>query len=238
VSVEPVESASGPLVLVVEDEQQMRRFLRVTLRVHGYRVLESVTAAEALVGVAARDPDLVLLDLGLPDEDGMSVLQKLRTRFHKPVVVVSARHREDDKVRALDLGADDYLTKPFGTSELLARLRVALRKSNKASASENVGVFVAGDLRVDLERREAEVRGAPVKLTPIEYRLLHALIRSAGSVVTHQKLLAEVWGEERIGEAHYLRVYMSSLRRKIEADPARPQWLLTEQNVGYRLHVD
>lgn len=233
-----VEPGSGPVVLVVEDDKQMRRFLRVTLRVNGYRVLEADSAADSLVLAAARDPDLVVLDLGLPDEDGMSVLQKLRTRFRKPVLVVSARHQEEDKVRALDLGADDYLTKPFGTGELLARLRVAMRKSNREQAASSSGVFVAGDLRVDLERQQVSVRGTSVKLTPIEFRLLAALIRSAGSVVTRQKLLAEVWGEERKDEAHYLRVYMSSLRRKIEEDPARPRWLLTEQNVGYRLQLD
>lgn len=233
-----VDPESGPIVLVVEDDKQMRRFLRVTLRVNGYRVLEAETAGAALVTVAARDPDVVVLDLGLPDEDGMDVLQKLRTRFFKPVVVVSARQFEDDKVRALDLGADDYLTKPFGTGELLARLRAALRKRNRAAAAGSAGVVVAGDLRVDLERHQVSVRGAPVKLTPIEFRLLQALARNAGRVVTHRQLLADVWGEEHVGEAHYLRVYMSALRRKIELDPARPKLLLTEPNAGYRLQLD
>jgi two-component system KDP operon response regulator KdpE len=235
---EDLTSGNGPLVLVVEDEQQMRRFLRVTLRVNGYRVLEATTGAEGLVSVAARSPDLVILDLGLPDEDGMAILQKLRTHFRNPVLVVSARHMEEDKVRALDFGADDYLTKPFGTSELLARLRVALRKNNRALTATAPGVFVSGELRVDLDKQHVTVRGAQVKLTPIEFRLLHALIRSAGSVVTRQKLLSEVWGAERVDEAHYLRVYMSALRHKIEEDPARPHWLLTEQSIGYRLHVD
>jgi two-component system KDP operon response regulator KdpE len=233
-----MDTGAGPLVLVVEDEQQMRRFLRVTLRVHGYRVLEAMSAAEALVTVAARDPDLVVLDLGLPDEDGMAVVQKLRTRSSKPILVVSARHQEEDKVRALDLGADDYLTKPFGTSELLARIRVALRNASRASTTSDSGAFVLGDLRIDFVKREAYVRGLPVKLTPIEFRLLHALARSAGRVVTHRQLLADVWGEEHVGEAHYVRVYMSALRRKIEADPARPKLLLTEPSIGYRLQMD
>lgn len=232
------DDGTGPLVLVVEDEPQMRRFLRVTLAAHDYRVVESTTGAEGLVACAARQPDVVILDLGLPDGDGLDVLQKLRTWFANPVVVVSARHQEQDKVAALDHGADDYLTKPFGTDELLARLRVALRNKNKAAAAADRGTFVAGELRVDLERRDVTIGGKSVKLTPIEFRLLHTLIRSAGKVVTQKKLLAEVWGEDRVGEAHYLRVYMSALRRKIEADPARPRWLLTEQSVGYRLKVD
>jgi len=232
------ETGTGPLVLIVEDEQQMRRFLRVTLRVHGYRVLEAVTAADALVSVAARDPDLVVLDLGLPDADGMSVVQKLRTRSSKPILVVSARHQEEDKVRALDLGADDYLTKPFGTSELLARIRVALRNASRASTANDSGAFVVGDLRIDFVKHEAFARGQRVNLTPIEFRLLHTLARSAGRVVTNRQLLVEVWGEEHAGEAHYVRVYMSALRRKIEADPARPKLLLTEPSVGYRLQVD
>ena len=233
-----VDTGNGPLVLVVEDEQQMLRFLRVTLRVHDYRVLEAVTGAEALITAAARHPDLVILDLGLPDADGMDVVRKLRTWFKNPILVVSARHQEHDKVKALDGGADDYLTKPFGTSELLARLRVALRNKNRASAAVEQGTFVVGDLRVDLVRREVTVGGVAVKLTPIEYRLLHTLIRSAGTVVTGRKLLTEVWGESHVDEAHYLRVYMSALRRKLEKDPARPRWLVTEQNVGYRLQTD
>lgn len=234
---DPRES-TGPLVLVVEDEPQMRRFLRVTLSAHTYRVLEATAGKEALVAAAARQPDVVILDLGLPDGDGLHVLQNLRTWFSNPVLVVSARHQEQDKVAALDHGADDYLTKPFGTDELLARLRVALRNKNRAAAATDRGTFVAGELRVDLERHEVRVEGRVVKLTPIEFKLLHALIRSAGKVVTQKHLLAEVWGEDRVGEAHYLRVYMSALRRKVEADPARPRWLLTEQSVGYRLRVE
>jgi two-component system KDP operon response regulator KdpE len=230
-------AGGGPLVLVVEDDAQMRRFLRVTLRMHQYRVLEATTAQEALVSAAARRPDLVMLDLGLPDADGLGVVAKLRTWYSGPVVVVSARHQEPDKIKALDAGADDYLTKPFGTGELLARLRAALRTHNRTAANVDQGVFVTGTLRVDHDRHEVESRGQPVKLTPLEYRLLQALIRHADKVVTRTQLLREVWGEAHVDEAHYLRVYMSALRHKLEADPARPQMLLTEPNVGYRLRT-
>ena len=234
----PGSPNAGPLILVVEDEPQMQRFLRVTLRVNNYRLLEATTGAEALVCAAARRPDVVLLDLGLPDQDGMQVVQKLRSWFTGPILVVSARHQESDKIQALDAGADDYLTKPFGTGELLARVRVALRNHNRLSAAADQGVFATGELRVDHDRHEVTVRGEAVKLTPLEYRLLHTLIRHAGKVVTGRQLLREVWGEAHVDEAHYLRVYMSALRRKLERDPARPQLLLTEQNVGYRLFVE
>ena len=232
-------SGTGPHVLVVEDEEQMQRFLRVTLRVNNYRVTEVTTAAQALVQARELRPDLVILDLGLPDGDGMQVVVGLRTWFLGPILVVSARHQESDKVQALDAGADDYLTKPFGTSELLARLRVAQRHfARTTNGGSEQGVFVAGELRVDRDRHDVTMRGEPVKLTPIEYKLLVTLIRHAGKVVTRRQLLREVWGEGRLDEAHYVRVYMSALRRKLELDPARPQLLLTEQNVGYRLHVD
>ena len=230
---------TGPHVLVVEDEEQMRRFLRVTLRVNNYRVTEATTAAEALAMAQEQRPDVVVLDLGLPDGDGMQVVVGLRAWFRGPLLVVSARHQESDKVQALDAGADDYLTKPFGTSELLARLRVAQRHfARTAAGTSEQGVFVAGDLRVDRDRHEVSVRGELVKLTPIEYRLLLSLVRNAGRVVTRRQLLREVWGEQHLDEAHYVRVYMSALRRKIEEDPARPKLLRTEQNVGYRLFVE
>ena len=228
----------GFQILVVEDEPQMRRFLRVTLRVNGYRVVEATTATEALAIAESRRPDLVVLDLGLPDLDGVEVVAKLRTWFAGPIVVVSARQQEGDKVRALDAGADDYLTKPFGTSELLARIRVALRHGNRTTGEPAEGVFHSGDLRVDRDRHEVSIRGQAVKLTPLEYRLLYALIRNAGKVVTRTQLLREVWGEAHLEEAHYLRVYMSALRRKLEEDPARPKLLLTEQSVGYRLRTE
>jgi two-component system KDP operon response regulator KdpE len=225
-------------LLVVEDEAQMRRFLRVTLRVNGYRVTEATTATEALAIAETRRPDLVILDLGLPDLDGVTVVGKLRTWFTGPIIVVSARQQEGDKVRALDAGADDYLTKPFGTAELLARIRVALRHGNRIGAEKDQGVFQTGDLRVDRDRHDVSVRGQSVKLTALEYRLLDAMIRHAGRVVTHRQLLREVWGEAHVEEAHYLRVYMSALRRKLEENPARPKLLLTEQSVGYRLRSD
>ena len=228
----------GFQILVVEDEPQMRRFLRVTLRVNGYRVVEATTATEALAIAESRRPDLVVLDLGLPDLDGVEVVAKLRTWFAGPIVVVSARQQEGDKVRALDAGADDYLTKPFGTSELLARIRVALRHGNRTAGEPAEGVFSSGELRVDRDRHEVSIRGQTVKLTPLEYRLLYALIRNAGKVVTRTQLLREVWGEAHLEEAHYLRVYMSALRRKLEEDPARPKLLLTEQSVGYRLRTE
>jgi len=232
---------TGPHVLVVEDEEQMRRFLRVTLRVNDYRVTEATTAAEALAMAQEQRPDVVVLDLGLPDGDGMQVVVGLRSWFRGPLLVVSARHQESDKVQALDAGADDYLTKPFGTSELLARLRVAQRHfAREASAAGNSdrGLFVAGELKVDRDRHVVTVRGEAVKLTPIEYKLLVTLVRNAGKVVTRRQLLREVWGEQHLDESHYVRVYMSNLRRKLEVDPARPQLLLTEQNIGYRLQVD
>ncbi|HEX6812389.1 MAG TPA: response regulator [Planctomycetota bacterium] len=228
----------GYHILVVEDEPQMRRFLRVTLRVNGYRVTEATTATEALAIAETRRPDIVVLDLGLPDLDGVTVVGKLRAWFTSPIIVVSARQQEGDKVRALDAGADDYLTKPFGTAELLARIRVALRHGNRIEKEPEQGVFQTGDLRVDRDRHDVSVRGQSVKLTGLEYRLLDAMIRHAGRVVTHRQLLREVWGEAHVEEAHYLRVYMSALRRKLEENPARPKLLLTEQSVGYRLRSD
>jgi two-component system KDP operon response regulator KdpE len=228
----------GYQILVVEDDEQMRRFLRVTLRVNNYHVYEATTAAEALMIAQSRRPDLVVLDLGLPDLDGTKLVPQLRAWYKGPIVVVSARHQENDKIQALDAGADDYLTKPFGTGELLARMRAALRTTVRQAQEPDQGVFEAGELRVDRDRHEVAVRGQTVKLTPLEYRLLHTLIKHAGKVVTRQQLLREVWGEAHLDEAHYLRVYMSALRRKLELDPARPKLLLTEQNVGYRLFID
>jgi two-component system KDP operon response regulator KdpE len=235
-----VSPPGGFHVLVVEDDEQMRRFLRVTLSVNGYRVTEATTGAEALAFARTRRPDLVILDLGLPDQDGVAIVQQLRQWLNSPIVVVSARQQEGDKVQALDAGANDYLTKPFGTSELLARLRAALRPTHRIGTEPEQGVFVAGDgeLRVDRDRYEVFVRGQQVRLTPLEYRLLHTLIRHAGRVVTRRQLLREVWGETHLEASHYLRVFMSSLRRKVELNPARPRFLVTEQNVGYRLRTD
>ncbi|HET8724039.1 MAG TPA: response regulator [Anaeromyxobacteraceae bacterium] len=228
-----MSDATG-LVLVVEDEPQMRRFLRASLGAEGYRVREAWTVADGLREIAAEHPDAVLLDLGLPDGDGLDLLRRVREWSQVPVIVVSARGREEEKVAALDAGADDYLAKPFGTKELLARLRVALRHARAGTGPEEA-VIQAGALRLDLERREASVDGRAVRLTPIEWRLLALLARHAGKVLTHAQILREVWGPNAAAQTHYVRVFMAELRRKIEADPSRPRLLLTEPGVGYRL---
>jgi two-component system, OmpR family, KDP operon response regulator KdpE len=226
----------GPLILVIEDEPQMRRFLRVSLTSNGYQVSETETASDGLAQAAARNPDLILLDLGLPDQDGLTVTQRLREWATVPIIVISARGREEDKIQALDAGADDYVTKPFGVGELLARLRVALRhKSVSASGSS---LFSSGDLRVDLGRRQVLVDDKEVHLTPIEYKLLTTLIKHAGRVLTHRQLLREVWGPNVSDQTQYLRVYMGQLRHKLERNPSRPVHLLTEPGVGYRLRFE
>jgi two-component system KDP operon response regulator KdpE len=227
----------GPLILVIEDEPQVRRFLRATLGSHGYRVVEVTTAQEALAEATTRIPDVVLLDLGLPDLDGIEVVGRLREWATMPIIVVSARGKEEDKIHALDAGADDYLTKPFGAGELLARIRVALRHRGRAAAPEEP-VFTAGELRVDAARRQVFVGEREVHLTPIEYKLLQLLVRNAGRVMTHRLLLEQVWGPAHAGQTHYLRVFMGQLRQKLEAEPARPRWLVTEPGVGYRLRAD
>ena len=237
----PAQEVAGgpePLVLVVEDEPQVMRFLRATLPAHGYRVLEAETAAQALVHAQTQLPDLVLLDLGLPDLDGLEVTRRIRGWSAVPIVVVSARGQERDKVQALDAGADDYLTKPFGTEELLARMRVALRHAARVAGGAGEAVFETGELRVDLAARLVYRRAVEVRLTRTEYRLLAALVKHAGKVLTHRQLLVEVWGPGSANETHYLRVYMAQLRHKLEDDPARPRHLLTETGVGYRLRAD
>jgi len=228
---------SDPLdvVVVVEDEPQMRRFLRATLSGHGFRVIEAGTVADGERAVAQTPPSLVLLDLGLPDGDGIELVRRLREWSRVPVIVISARGREDDKVAALDAGADDYLTKPFGVGELAARIRVALRHARGDGGAAAGAVIEAGPIRVDQARHEVAVHGAAVKLTPIEFRLLVLLAQNAGKVLTHRQLLRDVWGPNAVEHTHYLRVHMAALRRKIEKDPARPQWLVTEPGVGYRL---
>ena len=225
----------GPLVLVIEDEPQMRRFLRPGLEGQGYRVVEATTAREGLDLASSHNPDLVILDLGLPDGDGFSVTRRLREWSAAPIVVVSARGQEPDKVAALDAGADDYVTKPFGMGELLARLRVAERHSARFKPEAGEPVFAAGSLRVDLATRRVFHDGQEVHLTALEYKLLAALVRHADKVVTHRQLLKEVWGPTSVNETQYLRVYMAQLRHKIESDPARPTLLMTETGVGYRL---
>ena len=222
-------------IIVVEDEAQIRRFLRTTLVSEGYQVVEAETGKQGLAEAATRKPDLVILDLGLPDMDGVEVVRGIRTWSSVPVVILSARSQESDKISALDAGADDYLVKPFGVGELLARIRVALRHFSTASTEE--GVFSVDELKVDMVHRKITVAGAEVHLTPIEYRLLTVLIKHAGKVLTHQLLLKEVWGPNYVERAHYLRIYMGTLRHKLEKDPARPRFLLTEVGVGYRLAV-
>ena len=221
-------------VLIIEDELPMRRFLRTALSAHGFRVVEAGSLREAEQLATATPPGAILLDLGLPDGDGMVLLRRLREWTKTPVIVLSARDREDDKVLALDAGADDYLTKPFGTSELLARIRVALRHARDHGVAEDAVVSV-GPIRIDHARHEVMVDESTVHLTPIEFRLLSFLARHAGKVLTHRQLLKEVWGPQNAHHGEYLRVHMAALRRKIEADPARPRWLTTEAGVGYRL---
>ncbi|HWQ15088.1 MAG TPA: response regulator [Roseiflexaceae bacterium] len=226
---------TGPLILVIDDEAPIRRFLRATLTSHGYRLLEAGTAQEGLRLAASKRPDLVLLDLGLPDLDGLEVTARVREWSQTPLVVLSARGQERDKVAALDAGADDYLTKPFGVDELLARIRVALRHAERMRDPAAAPVVEIDDLRIDLAARRVLLGGEAIHLTPIQYSLLAVLARHAGKVVTHTQLLKEVWGPHYGRETHYLRVYMGQLRQKLEADPARPRYLLTEPGVGYRL---
>ena len=228
-------SDTSPLILVIEDEPQIRRFLRAAFSEAGYRFVEADTAKAGLAHAATQPPDLIVLDLGLPDMDGLDVTKRIREWSGVPIIVLSARGMERDKVAALDLGADDYLTKPFSIPELLARIRVALRHASKAVKGESETSFAVGELKVDLGARRVSVRGDEVHLTPIEYRLLATLVKHAGKVLTHAFLLKEVWGPPNAGETHYLRVYMANLRHKLEIDPARPRYLLTEQGVGYRL---
>jgi len=221
-------------ILIIEDEQPIRRLLRISLESHGYQVAEATTAAAGLQQAISQPPDAVVLDLGLPDQDGLQVINRIREWSRVPIIVLSARGRESDKIVALDAGADDYLTKPFSVGELLARVRVALRHASTVSEAID-SPFQVGGLIADLGRRQVFVDHQEVRLTPTEYRLLAVLVRHAGRVVTHRQLLREVWGPDSVFENQYLRVYMGQLRRKIESDPARPRYLRTELGVGYRL---
>jgi two-component system, OmpR family, KDP operon response regulator KdpE len=227
-----------PVIVLIEDEPQIRRFLRTTLTSQGYRLFEATTGADGLVEVASRQPDVAIVDLGLPDIDGLEVIRRLRGWTAVPIIVLSARGQERDKVMALDAGADDYVSKPFGADELLARIRVALRHTAGASHEEDDAAFAVGELRVDLLRRQVSIAGAPVHLTPIEYKLLTTLVRHAGKVVTTPQLLREVWGPTHAEQGHYVRVYMAHLRHKLESEPANPRYLLTEPGVGYRLAAE
>jgi two-component system, OmpR family, KDP operon response regulator KdpE len=228
---------SRPLVLLIEDEDQMRKFVRISLLNNGFRVVEASNGEEGLALAAAHAPDLVVLDLGLPGVDGFEVTKRLREWSAIPIIVLSARGQEQDKVQALTDGADDYLTKPFGPAELVARLGVALRHASRSAQDAGSSVIEAGDLRVDLGRRLVFVANAEVHLTPIEYRLLAALAKHAGMVLTQRQLLREVWGPGEGHQPQTLRVHMAQLRHKLERDPARPQHLVTEPGVGYRLRT-
>jgi two-component system KDP operon response regulator KdpE len=230
-------SSVGPKLLVVEDEQEIRRFLRVSLEHNGYRFVETASAKDAVLQAATQQPDMLILDIGLPDGDGFEVIREVRQWSKMPIIVLSARGQEQDKVRALDEGADDYLTKPFSVVELLARIRVALRHAAHLAAGGS-SQFNVGDLEVDLAGHLVHLAGKEVHLTPTEFRLLATLIKYAGKVVTHRQLLKEVWGPHSVNENQYLRVYMAALRQKIETTPSRPRHLLTEPGVGYRLTMD
>ncbi len=231
-------TTANPIIVIIEDDPQIRRFLRAGLQAHDFEIHEAETGKLGLIMAATRKPDLIVLDLGLPDMDGVEVIKKLREWTSRPVIILSARNMEADKVEALDAGADDYLTKPFGIDELLARIRVALRHASRPGPVDASNVFTQGNLRVDLTQRRVSRNGEEVHLTPIEYRLLTTLIKHAGKVLTHRQLLTEVWGPSYIENSHYLRIYMGCLRHKLEADPARPQLFLTEAGTGYRLTVD
>lgn len=220
-------------ILIVDDEPQIRRLLRTSLGAYHYTTLEAATGEEAILKAATEQPDLVLLDLGLPDMEGSGVIRRIREWSELPIIVVSVRDREGDKVQALDVGADDYVTKPFGMAELLARIRATLRHRLRAEVDEPI--FRTGALTVDLGRRQVFVGGREVKLTPTEYDLLRVLVAHAGKVLTHQQLLRTVWGPGYAEETHYLRVYIGQLRQKIETTPAQPRYILTEPGVGYRL---
>jgi len=228
-------NATHGSVLVIEDDPQIQRFLAAALEAHGYRLEIAASGAEGLRLATLHQPDLVIVDLGLPDITGLQVIERLRQWYARPILVLSARSLESDKVAALDLGADDYLTKPFGVGELLARLRVAQRHQAQRGADTPATCAEVGNIRIDLAARRVQRDGSDIHLTPIEYKLFATLVQHRGKVLTHRQLLREVWGAAHVESPQYLRIYMRALRHKIEADPARPRWLLTEVGVGYRL---
>ena len=231
-------NSASPRILLIEDDASIRRFVRLALEDEGWQVFEAETAKRGLIEAASRQPDAVVLDLGLPDADGKTVISELRSWSQLPILVLSARDHEDEKVAALDVGADDYLSKPFGVPELLARLRVMLRRRHQAPAQQPSSEVQFGDVHVNLATHEVRKAGAPVHLTPIEFRLLAALIAGQGRVLTHRQLLLQVWGPEYLDRPHYLRVHMANLRQKVETDAAQPTHLMTELQVGYRLILD
>ena len=224
---------AAPTILIIEDEPEIRQFLRMSLGVEGYHVAESTTGRRGVIDAGTHKPDLAIIDLGLPDVDGIEVIRRIREWSSMPIVVLSARAHERSKIDALDAGADDYVTKPFAIGELLARLRAALR--HRVRAGLGTTILRLGDAVVDFERRIANRNSVEVRLTPVEFRLLALLAKHAGMVVTHRQLLAEVWGPTHQNDTHYLRIYMKQLREKLEADPVRPRYLLTDTGVGYRL---
>lgn len=226
-----------PLILVIEDERRMRAYLRATLSDQRFRIVEAEAGAEGLAQAAGHNPDFVVLDLGLPDMDGIEVTTKLREWTAVPILILSARGEETEKIAALDAGANDYLTKPFGTGELLARIRVWLRQSQRADADSLSAVLEVGELRVDFAKRLAFNGDREVRLTPTQYKLFGTLMRNAGKILTHEQILFTVWGPAYTKETQYLRVYMGQLRQKFEKDPARPRYLITEPGIGYRLRV-
>jgi two-component system KDP operon response regulator KdpE len=232
-----VSATPQTTLVVIEDDPQIRRFLRTGLSAEPFRIFEAETGKDGLVEAATRKPDLVILDLGLPDIDGVDVVAQLREWYTRPIIILSARSNEQEKIKALDAGADDYLTKPFGIGELMARIRVALRRALR-DESPGETVFGFGQVKVDLGARRVFRAGAEVHLTPNEYRLLTTLIKHAGKVCTHRQLLSEVWGPSRVEHGHYLRIYMAQLRHKLEDDPTHPRFLRTEVGVGYRLLAD
>ena len=225
---------SLPTAILIEDERHIRRFVRTALEAEGWSVVETETMGQGLTDAGTRRPDLIILDLGLPDGDGMEFLRDLRGWSKVPVIVLSARVGEQDKIEALDAGADDYLTKPFGVGELLARVRATSRRRQDMGAVPGA-VFEFGDVKIDLSLRTVHKRGAQIHLTPTEYRLLTLLIANSGKVLTHRQILREVWGPSHSEDGHYVRVYMGHLRQKLEDEPAQPQYILTETAVGYRL---
>jgi two-component system KDP operon response regulator KdpE len=230
-------ASNNPVLVVIEDDPPIRRFLRTSLGAYGFTVHEAENGRQGIVEAGVRKPDLLILDLGLPDMDGVDVIKAIREWSMMPIIVLSARDAEQQKIAALDAGADDYLTKPFGLGELLARIRVAMRHSARNPEQDPSEVFVSGNLKVDLLKRQVYLGDQEVHLTPIQYRLLSVLVKNAGKVLTHQYILKQVWGPAYAENSHYLRIYMSQLRQKLEADPAQPQHLLTESGVGYRLKV-
>lgn len=227
-----------PSVLIIEDEAPIRRFLRLSLESRDFNPFEASTGAEGLSMAAAHTPEIILLDLGLPDMDGLEIIRRLREWTAVPIIILSARGQEQDKIMALESGADDYLTKPFSVGELAVRIKVALRHQNRPGSSVAESVFQAGQLKVDLDKRLVFVGEKEIHLTPIEYKLISILVRHAGRLVTQKELLRDVWGPSGGDSSHYLRIYVSQLRRKLEENPAKPRYLITEAGVGYRLKAD